>query len=81
MSNPFLWFSLFFRKMNTKRTPSRRVVENDVHEEIPPQVEQFDKVPHGSQGVHGAHGAEVPPKVIKSLLWVEVMMFRWFPRS
>ena len=80
MSNIFYGFRCVSRKMSTKRTPSRRVVENDVHEEIPPQVEQFDKVPHGAQGVHGAQGAEVPPKVIKTLLWKEVMRFRWFPR-
>ena len=66
--------------MNTKGTPSRRVVENDVHKEIPPQVEQVDHVRQGAQGVHGAQGAEVPPKVIKTLLWKEVMRFRWFPR-
>ena len=66
--------------MNKRRKPARRVKGNDVHEEIPPQVEQFDKVPHGSQGVHGAQGAEVPPKVIKSLLWNEVMRLRGFPR-
>ncbi|XP_015087016.1 uncharacterized protein LOC107030146 [Solanum pennellii] len=32
--------------MNTRRTPDRRVEKNDVHEEIPPQVEQ---VPQGDQ--------------------------------
>ena len=30
--------------MNTMRTSARRVVENDVHEEIPPQVEQVTQV-------------------------------------
>ena len=32
--------------MNTRRTPTRRVEENDVNEEIPPQVEQN---PQGDQ--------------------------------
>ena len=36
-----------------RRTPTRRVEENDVNEEIPPQVEKFpqgDQVPIGGQG-------------------------------
>ena len=33
--------------MNTRRTPARRVKENDVHEEILPQLE---KVSQGAQG-------------------------------
>ena len=35
--------------MNTSRTPARRVEENDVTEEIPPQVEQVEKIPQGAQ--------------------------------
>ncbi|TMX00969.1 hypothetical protein EJD97_025522 [Solanum chilense] len=42
--------------MNTRRTPARRVEENDVQNEVPPYVEQDSKV----------------LKVIKSLLWKEV---------
>ena len=33
--------------MNTRRKSTRRVEKNDVHEEIPPNVEQ---VPQGAQG-------------------------------
>ena len=46
----FLWFSLCFRKMNMRRTPTKRVEENDVHEEIPSKVEEVEKFPQGSQG-------------------------------
>ena len=49
--------------MNTKRTPARRVEENDVHEEISPQVEQIEKVPQGVQGDKvpiGGQGSDVP---------------------
>ena len=44
MSAFFIWFSLFFRKINSKRTSAKRVEENDVHEDIPPQVEQVEQV-------------------------------------
>ena len=30
-------------------TPARRVEENEVKEEIPPKVEEFEKVPQGDQ--------------------------------
>ena len=57
-------FVFFPRKMNTRRTPTLRVEENEVKEEIPPQnlrkLSKFLKV----------------RKVIMSLLWVEVMMSR-----
>ena len=36
--------------MNRRRTPARRVEENNVHEKIPPQVEQVEQVPQGAQG-------------------------------
>ena len=36
--------------MNTISTLARRVEENDVQEEIPPQVEEVEKVPQGTQG-------------------------------
>ena len=39
--------------MNIRRTRARRVEENDVHEEIPPQVEEVEQVPQGDQRVHG----------------------------
>ena len=32
--------------MNTRRTSTRRVQENDVNEDIVPQVEQVDQVLH-----------------------------------
>ena len=37
--------------MNTRRTPARRFEKNDVHEDIPPQVEQVPQGDKGSQGV------------------------------
>ena len=43
--------------MNTRRTPARRVEENDVQEEIPLQVEEVEQVPQGAQG---AKGDQVP---------------------
>ncbi|TMX03048.1 hypothetical protein EJD97_018555 [Solanum chilense] len=55
--------------MNTTRTPSRRVNRNDVHEEINPQLEQV----HQFLKVLKVH------KMIKSLLWKEVMMFLFVP--
>ena len=36
-----------------RRILSRRVYENDVHEEIPPQVEKVEKVPQRDQGAQG----------------------------
>ena len=36
--------------MNTRRTPARRVKDNEVQEQIPPQVEEVEKVPQGDQG-------------------------------
>ncbi|TMX02766.1 hypothetical protein EJD97_019966 [Solanum chilense] len=36
--------------MNTRRTPARRLEENEVQEEIPPQVEKVEKVPQGAKG-------------------------------
>ena len=56
MTTLFLWFCCVSKKMNTRRTLARRVKENDVEEEIPPQVEQ---VPQDGQGVQGA---QVPPQ-------------------
>ncbi|TMW93482.1 hypothetical protein EJD97_011599 [Solanum chilense] len=55
--------------MNTRRTLSRRVDENDVHEEVPPQVEQ---VPQGAQGDQvpivggGDDVSVVPPELSNS---------------
>ena len=46
MSNLFYGFPCVSRKMNTRKTPARRVEDNDVHEKIPPHVE---KVPQGDQ--------------------------------
>ena len=56
-------------KMNMRRTPARRDKENDVHEEIPPQVKQVEKAPHGDQDdqvliVEGGNDVlVVPPKL------------------
>ena len=36
--------------MNKRRKPARRVNGNDVHEEIPPQVEKVEQVPLDSKG-------------------------------
>ena len=57
MSSSIDVFPCVSRKMNTKRTPSRRVEENDVNEEIPPQVE---KVSQGDQVPNVGGGNEVP---------------------
>ena len=38
---------------------ARRLEEERVNEEVPPQVEQ---VPQGGQGVQGAQDAQVPPQ-------------------
>ena len=43
--------------MNTRRMASRRLEEERVNKEVPPQVEQ---VPQGSQGVQGARDSQVP---------------------
>ena len=48
---------LVLLEMNTRRTPDRRVEENDMNEEIPPPVEQ---VPQGDKGAQGSRDAEVP---------------------
>ena len=45
--------------MNTRRRPARRVEDNDVHEEIHPQVEQ---VAQDGQGLKSSLGAQVPPQ-------------------
>ncbi|TMX04002.1 hypothetical protein EJD97_012228 [Solanum chilense] len=39
--------------MNTRKTPARRVEENDVQEEIPLQVEEIEKVVQVPQGTQG----------------------------
>lgn len=52
------------------RTPTRRVNKNDVKEEIPCQVKQFEQVPHGSKYAKGL-------KVLEDLMylqWLEVIM-------
>ena len=37
-------------EINTRRTPIRRVEDNNVNEEIPPQVEQVEQFLQGAQG-------------------------------
>ncbi|TMX01730.1 hypothetical protein EJD97_023781 [Solanum chilense] len=39
---------------------ARRLEEERMNEEIPPQVEQVEQVPHDGEGVQGAHGCQVP---------------------
>ena len=38
------------QETNTRRTLARRVEENDVNNEIPPQVEQVEQVIEGAKG-------------------------------
>ena len=45
--------------MNTRRMAARRLEEDWVNEEVPPQVE---KVSQSGQGVQGAQNAQVPPQ-------------------
>ena len=45
--------------MNTRKTPTRRVEENDVQEDIPLQVEEVEQVPQGDQ-VPMSGGDDVP---------------------
>ncbi|TMW98144.1 hypothetical protein EJD97_004444, partial [Solanum chilense] len=47
-------------KMNTVRTPSRRVEDIDVHEEIPPQVKKFPQGDQGDLVPIGGQGNDVP---------------------
>ena len=50
MSTHFLWFfPCVSRKMNTRMTPAKRVEENEVQEEIPPQIRKVDLVSQSSQ--------------------------------
>ena len=46
-----------------RRTPSRRLEENKVQEEIPPHVENFEQVPKGDQLPIVGEGNEDPPKL------------------
>ena len=46
--------------MNTRRPPTRRVDENDVHEEIPTQVEEVEQVPQDNQVPIVGGGNDVP---------------------
>ena len=41
--------------MNTRKTPPRRVEENEVQEEIPPKVEEVEQVPQNGEGVEDSH--------------------------
>ena len=52
--------------MNTRRTLDRMMEDNDVNKNIPPKVEKLEQV-------------FMLLKVIESLMWTEVMMWRWFP--
>ena len=55
MSVPFcMVFLCVSTMMNTRRTPARIVDENDVNEEIPPQVEQGAQDDQQAQGDRNA---------------------------
>ncbi|TMX05787.1 hypothetical protein EJD97_024853 [Solanum chilense] len=52
--------------MNTRRSPARRVEENEVQEEIPPQVEEVEIIPQSAQSdqvpiVEGGNDVPVVP--------------------
>ncbi|TMX05346.1 hypothetical protein EJD97_023717, partial [Solanum chilense] len=49
-------------EMNTRRMASRRMEEEMVNEEVPPQVEKVEKVPQGGKGVQGVKDAQVHPQ-------------------
>ena len=46
--------------MNTRRTLSRIVQENDANEDLPPQLEQVLQSDQGDQGAQGSQGDQVP---------------------
>ena len=46
--------------MNTRRTPARRVKDNEVQEQILPQVEEVEKVPQGDQVPIVGEGDDIP---------------------
>ena len=46
-------FPFVSAQINTRRTVSRIVAENEVQEEIPSQVEEVEKVPQGSKVSQG----------------------------
>ena len=48
--------------MNTTRTPTRRVEDNEVQEEIPPQVKEVEQVLQGAQ-VTNVGGGDDSPKL------------------
>ena len=54
--------------MYTRRTLTRRVEENNVHEEIPPQVEEVEEVPEGAQGNQVPDVSVVPPELNNSAI-------------
>ena len=39
----------------------KRLEEERVNEEVPPQVEQVEYIPQDGQGSQGAHDSQVPP--------------------
>ncbi|TMW86814.1 hypothetical protein EJD97_020854 [Solanum chilense] len=43
-----------------RRTPAKRVEENDVHEGVPPQVKKVEKFLQGDQVPIGGQGNDVP---------------------
>ena len=48
--------------MNTRRMAARRLEEERVNEEVPPQVEKVEQVPQGGQGIQGDQNSQVTPK-------------------
>ena len=59
--------------MTTRRISARRLEEGVQEEALQGGV--------APKGVNVPLDAQVPPKVIKSLLEVKVMRFRWFSRT
>ena len=47
---------------------------------IPPQDEQVEQVPQDGKESKMLKVLKCLPKVIKSLLWKEIMRFWWFPK-
>ena len=43
-------FLVFSKMMNMRRTPARWLQENEVQEQIPPQVDEVDQVPIVGEG-------------------------------
>ena len=63
MGTLFLWFSLCFQEDEYEEDTEQESEENEVQEDIPPQVEEVEKIPQGAQGdqVPIVGGGDAPP--------------------